>query len=148
MKRPMAFWLLLATLLFLALGGFYGGGAMLADPSGRALGMEGVLPALPVEDFVAPGWFLLLAMGVGPLLLIYALVVRPGAPWAAAVARWTGHHWSWAATLGLAVVLAGWLTLQGLLIGFRWPIQYVTAGIAVAIAACALGRGVRRSLAR
>jgi hypothetical protein len=148
MKRPPSFWLLLATLLFLALGGLYGGGAMLADPSGGALGMEGVLPDLPVQDFVAPGWFLLLAMGAGPLLLIYALVARPGAPWAAAVARRTGHHWSWAATLGLAVLLAGWLALQGLLMGFRWPIQYVTAATAIAIAACALGPGVRRALAR
>jgi hypothetical protein len=44
MQRSLLFWLLLLLLLFLGLGGLYGGIAMLADLSGRSLQMETVLP--------------------------------------------------------------------------------------------------------
>lgn len=41
-----------------------------------------------------------------------------------------------------------WLALQGLLIGFRWPIQYVTAVNGLLILACAWLPSVRRHLSR
>jgi pimeloyl-ACP methyl ester carboxylesterase len=35
---------------------------------------------------------------------------------------WSRHHWAWTGTLGLGVTLGIWLLVQGLLIGFKWPI--------------------------
>ena len=92
MKRPFVLWIFLFWLLFLALGGLYGGIAMLLDPSGGALQMAEVLPLLPVPNYVLPGLFLLFVMGLVPLLLIYGLLARPAWPW---IERSNGSHARW-----------------------------------------------------
>jgi hypothetical protein len=143
MNAPFALWLLILALIFLAFGGFYGGIAMLLDPSGRSLEMDKILPMLPVANFRLPGIFLLLVMGVTPLLLVYGFLARPRWHWAKAITRWSGYHWAWVGTLALGAVLCIWLILQGLLIGFKWPIQYITAANGLLIILLALLPGVR-----
>jgi hypothetical protein len=147
MKRPIALWFLAFFLVFLAAGGLYGGVAMLVDPSGGVLQMGEVLPALPVSDYTLPGLFLAVVMGVVPLALTYGLLVRPGWAWAEPLSRAGRHHWAWTGTLVLGAVLAVWLAAQGLLIGFRWPIQYVTAVNGLAIVLLTLVPAVRRRFA-
>ena len=44
--------------------GLYGG-AMLLDPSGRLLGMDIILPLLPVPNYILPGLLLFTVMGLG-----------------------------------------------------------------------------------
>jgi hypothetical protein len=127
LKRPVILWPLLFLLLFLAVGGLYGGIAMLIDPAGDLIGLAHTLPELPVSDFILPGLFLLLVMGIMPLLLIYGLLARPGWTWAERLFHWSGHHWAWTGTLLLGIVLAIWLIYQAFLISFEWPIQYITA---------------------
>ncbi len=134
-----------ASLVFLAFGGVYGGIAMLADPSGGSLGMDTVLPSLPVSDYVLPGLFLLTAMGVLPLVLAYGLWAGRRAPATVRLGRFGTWHWAWLGSVALGVVLVAWLLTQGLLIGFRWPIQYVTAANAAAILGAAFTAPVRRS---
>ena len=129
MKRPFTLWLLLFYLLFLAFGGLYGGLAMLLDPSGHALQMDGILPLLPVADYHLPGLFLLVVMGLGPIGLVYGLL--------------THRRWAWSGTLALGAVLAIWLMVQGIVIGFQWPIQYVTAVNGLLIIGLALTPVVR-----
>lgn len=127
MKRPLLLWPLLFLLLFLGLGGLYGGIAMLVDPSGGLLQLNEMLPLLPVSNYILPGLFLLFVMGLTPLALIYSLLVCPNWKWAVLLSAWSKHHWSWTGTVMLGLVLAAWLTIQGFLIGFRWMIQYITA---------------------
>lgn len=144
MHRPKTLWLLLFLLVFLGLGGLYGGMAMLTDPSGHLLHMDQVYPFLLVPDYTLPGLFLLLVMGLLPLFLTYALLARPDWIWAERAGRWSGHHWAWTATMALGVILAIWLFVQGLLIGFRWPIQYITAANGACIILVASLPGVKR----
>jgi hypothetical protein len=127
MKHPVALWLLVFLLLFLALGGLYGGIAMLLDPSGGSLQMADVLVLLPVPNYILPGLFLFFVMGLAPLFLIYALLVRPDWNWVDNLFSTSKYHWSWVGTFALSIILAVWLIIEGLLIGFKWPIQYVTA---------------------
>jgi hypothetical protein len=124
MKKPFTLWLLLFFLIFLGLGGLYGGIAMLADPSGGVIQMTEVLPLLHVPDYTLPGLFLLFVMGFAPLFLTYALLARPNWKWVESLAGWSGHHWSWTGTVALGIILAIWLIVQGSMIGFRWPIKY------------------------
>ncbi len=72
-------------------------------------------------------------MGIAPLILRYGLIARPRWTWTKPFVRWSGRHWSWAGTLFLGIGLAIWLILQGLLIGFSAPMQFVTAFIGIAI---------------
>ena len=144
MRRPLTLWPLVFLLLFLGLGGLYGGIAMLTDPTGGSLDLTDVLPLLPVDDYILPGLFLLIAMGLAPLFLAYGLVARPDWTWARPLSRWSGHHWAWTGTLGLAATLAIWLIVEGVLIGFRWAIQYITAVDGFGIVLFALMPGMRR----
>jgi len=50
-------------------------------------------------------------------------------------------------SLTLGLVLGVWLAVQGWMIGFAWPIQFVTAGNGVTIVVLALLPVVRRSFA-
>lgn len=143
MKRPMAVWLLVFLLVFLALGGLYGGIAMLADPSGQALQMQDVLQFLPVPNYILPGLFLTIVMGLAPLLLAYGLVTRPTWRWAHTLSAWSNQHWAWTGSVLVAAGLLLWLTIQAFLIGFRWPIQYVTLANGALILFVALLPGLR-----
>lgn len=143
MGRRLAFWALVVSLVFLAFGGLYGGLSMLRDPSGASLGMDVVLPRIPVPNYVLPGIFLVVVMGLLPLALAYGLVARPAWRWTTAVARLSGHHWAWTGALALGVVLVLWLAVQAWMIGFAWPIQFVTAGNAIVIVVLASLPAVR-----
>jgi hypothetical protein len=132
-KRPVSLWILIFWLLFLAIGGFYGGITMLMDPSGGILQMTDILPFLPVSDFILPGIFLLLGMGLVPLFLIYGLLARPSWSRLESLSARAKHDWAWMGTILLVVILAIWLAIEGALIGFQWAIQYVTAAIGLFI---------------
>jgi len=144
-KRPLGLWLLIITLALLALGGSAGAYGFLSDPTGAAMGMALVLDKLPVDSYFLPGLFLLLAFTVGPLLVIYVLLMRPAWPWLDRRWRAGGAYWGWTASLGIGPVLAGWLLLQAVLIGFDWPIQWFTAAINAAVLLFALMLSVRRA---
>ncbi|MCE7860902.1 MAG: hypothetical protein DYG86_14095 [Chloroflexi bacterium CFX2] len=143
MKRPPFLWLLVFLLVFLALGGFYGGISMLADPTGKALQMDEVLPLLPVPDYFLPGLFLLSIMGIVPLLLVYGLIWQPRWGWANWLSSWSKHYWAWTGSIVVGIVLMIWLAVQGLLIGFQWPIQYMTLTNGILIILVALFPSVR-----
>lgn len=145
MKRPLPLWFLLLWLVFLAFGGFYGGIAMLLDPSGALLGVDTLLPLLPVPDFVLPGLFLLFVMGLAPLILAFGLLARPNWSWAETLARWSGHHWAWTGTLALGIVLLTWLVAQYVLIGFSAGIQYVMVVNGLALLGFGLWPSVRNA---
>jgi hypothetical protein len=144
MKRPISLWLLVFLLLFLSFGGFFGGLFMLLDPTGRALGMDVVLPLLPVPDFVLPGLFLIVFMGIFPLVLVYGLIWKPDSKWADRITAWSGHYWAWTGVIFLGLVLMVWLGFQGVLIGFQWPIQYITLANGLLILMATIMPGIRR----
>lgn len=148
MKRPVMLWFLLFNLLYLGFGGLYGGIAMLTDPSGSSLDFAEILPLLPVPDYTLPGLFLFFILGLLPLFLIYALLACPKWTWAETLFRWSGHHWTWASTLTLGIILVLWLVIEGLLIEFNSPIQYITAVNGFLIILLVSLPGVRRLYAR
>lgn len=99
--RPLA---LVGVEIFVGLGALYGGGGLVADPTGGALGMPlTLLAGSPFADFLVPGVTLLLVNGVGSLVAA-----------ALALARWRS-----AGALGVALgaFLVAWILLQMLWIG-------------------------------
>lgn len=101
-----------------------------------------------MPDYILPGLFLLIVMGLVPLFLIYGLLARPNWTLTQPLSRWSGYHWAWTGTLGLGVTLAIWLLVQGLLIGFKWWIQCVTAANGFLIILLVLMPRVRRFYAK
>lgn len=136
--------LLVFLLVFLGLGGIFGGVMFLSDPSGESMGMADMLSRLPVPDYSLPGLFLFAVMGLAPLLLTWGLLAHPNWPLAERLTRWSKHHWAWTGTLALGILLGVWLTVQGFLIGFEASIQYVTAVNGLGILFLTLLPGIRR----
>ena len=144
MKRPITLWLLVGCLLFLAFGGLYGGITMLVDPSGKLLQADSLLPRLPVPNFILPGLFLLILMGLFPLLLAYGLLAHPSWAFFDTASRWSRHYWAWTGVIGLCCILGIWLAVQYLMIGFTAPIQFIITGCGVLILVLALLPGIRK----
>ena len=133
MRRPVSIWLLVATLVVLALGGLAGAYGFLSDPSGLGMGMADQLERLPVPDYTLPGIFLLLVMCIFPLVLVYGLLVRPRWKLLDPLVVWSNEHWAWVGSLVLGLGLALWLAIQAFFIGFSAPIQWFTAFLGLSI---------------
>ncbi len=148
MRRPHMIWPLVFCLVILALGGGLSGGIMmLIDPTGELLGVAEILPLLPVANFILPGIFLLVVMGLFPLVLAITLIARPNWTWVDSLFQWSSHYWAWTGTLILVAILALWLIYEGWLIGF-FPITTITAVLGLLILLFALVPGVRAFYAK
>ena len=148
MKRPLMLWPLVFCLLVLALGGgLYGGIAMLIDPTGELLGVADMLPLVPVPNFILPGIFLLVVMGLFPLVLAITLVTRPNWTWIDSLFQWSSYYWAWASTLILVAILALWLIYEVWLIGL-FPITYITGALGLLILLFTLLPSIRRFYAK
>jgi hypothetical protein len=126
-SRPVSVWTLVTFLLILAMCGILGGYTLASDPSGKSMGLAEVLPLLPVSDFLLPGIFLFVVMGVIPFALAYSLMARKRSPLAESLTGWSKHHWSWTSTVLLGIVLVVFLVMESAYVGFHIPFQYVTA---------------------
>ncbi len=75
MARTQARYWLLGSLGFIALGGIFGGIAMIAKPDGSILHTSLVLlKHAPVKTYTWPGVFLLVFMGLWPAINIYGVL--------------------------------------------------------------------------
>lgn len=98
-NHPRTLILLIVLLILLGLGGIGGGIALLADPSGAFLRMPvDLLKGLPISSFILPGLFLVVIMGVAPLLIAWGL--------------WKGLPWAWIAAIVQSIVLILWIGFQ------------------------------------
>ena len=147
-KRPVMLWLLVIVLILLSLGGFSGAIPMLADPeSGGYLEFADLLPSLPVSNLILPGLFLLIVMGLVPLLLAYSLVAKPKWGWIDTLFSWSKQYWAWTATLILVGIIALWLAYEGWLIGW-FPITYITGILGLLILLLVMLPSVRKFFVR
>jgi len=92
-----------AAQAFMGVGAVFGGYNLIADA--EAFGMDRKwLEHSPFEDYLIPGWFLLLAIGLGNLL---------GAGLAL-----LGNRWWPVAALANGLVMVAWLTIETAIV--RW----------------------------
>ena len=131
-------YLFIFLMFFLSVGALFGGFMLLSDSSGGALKMPlNVLSNSPFPDFLIPGLILFIFIGVFPLLLVYALIVRPQWNWANSLNIYKGRYWAWTYSLYVGIILVIWIDMQILLLGYGAFIQtfYALLGITVIIVA-------------
>jgi hypothetical protein len=129
-RIPFLVGVLVALLVVLGIGGFYGGISFLIDPlQKRTMNVPlSILDGLFVRDFTLPGLFLFIVMGIIPILLAFGLIFRPVWKWTEVLTGWSKRHWSWAGSLILSILLILWLGLEIIVMksGMLYPPQIAT----------------------
>lgn len=93
--KNAACYILYALHLLLGIGAVFGGTALVLDPSGRQLGVPiSILETSPFTNFLIPGFILLIVLGIGPLLICYALIKRTDWKVANKLNVFKDTHWS------------------------------------------------------
>lgn len=126
-KRPLRFYFLIAALAFQGLSGLAGGMGLVADPTGRSLGIPlDWLHGSPFDNYLIPGLVLLLALGVFPLAVTYRLRRR--------------RRRSWLAALLVGVMLIIWIAVEILVVGYQPspPLQLIYGLLGLIIVALVL----------
>ncbi len=133
-KRPATLHALIAVLAFQGVSGVAGGLGLVADPSGRSLGipLEWLAGSL-FGSYLIPGLVLFTVLGIGPLLVVYGL--------------WTRRSWSRSGSLMVGAALLAWLGVEIAVIGYqpRPPLQLIYGVVGVAIVALAMLPAARTS---
>lgn len=113
-------YVLLGCLSFLALGGLYGGIAMIMRPDGSLLQMPlSLLVHSPVTTYTWPGVFLIVCMGLWPAANIYGVLRRT--------------RWARKSNILLGIVTIIWIIYETITIQTYSPLQPIIACIGAAI---------------
>lgn len=126
--RPAAVKLLISLLLLLAVGALYGGGALVADPSGGLLDMPvSLLAGSPFGDYLVPGLILLVLLGIFPLVVAWGLWFRPA--WARVGVSEVDAAWLAALFVGVSLIV--WILVQMTILRFFLQPVLLAQGIAI-----------------
>lgn len=127
MKRPFVFVLLVALLLFQAIGALYGGFSLMIKPDGSIMQMPLTwLQPSPFATYFIPGLILAVVLGLFPVFIVYGLLFMP---------KWNfrhlnvypRRHWSLTFALYLGVMLVCWINVQLLMVQQYFWLQPVMA---------------------
>jgi len=96
----------------------FGGYSLIKDPSGEAIKLPlSLLNGTIFHNFLIPGIFLFIALGVFPLFLIYSLYFKPRWKFANKLNIYSGYHWAWTYTLFTSIILITWINLMMMILG-------------------------------
>lgn len=110
--------LMSGILLFLALGGLLGGIAFITKPDGDILNTPlQLLEHSPVNNYFWPGVFLLLFMGLWPVVNIYGLLA--------------GRHWTKISNFLLGLTTVIWITYEAITIRTFSPLQPIILSVGI-----------------
>lgn len=130
-RRALGLIVLAIVLVLQGIVAVAGGASLVAAPDGSIMGMPVAwLDGSPFRDYLIPGLFLLVVLGLAPLVIAYGLLKR--------------QRWAWPAAVLVGGALLVWLTVQYTIVGFAW-LQAVYAVVGLVILLLALLPGVRRA---
>lgn len=143
-------YVLVGLLVLQGLSGLGGGLAMLAAPDGSVIGIDTAwLEEVPIiDDWLIPGLFLSGVLGVGPLLVAWAILRRPRLAWATRIEAATGRHVSWSASVAIGVTLLLFLLYEAQILNSEEArmLQWIFGSVGLAIAVLPFTPPIRRDL--
>lgn len=126
--------LLIATMIFLAVSGFFGGFSLLIDPSGNNLQLSvQLLENTIFQNYLVPGITLLLFMGFLPTFIAFGLITKRKFRFANRLNIYKKRHWAWTYSLYSGIILIIWIDIQVMMIGGGFTIQTIYALLGVLI---------------
>ncbi len=96
---PPLLYVPIGILIITAALGIFTGITLIQDPSGKSMGMDSILPSIPVvSDFLLVGLWLLIVYGIYPAINATGLIFR--------------RRWAFYATVVLAAIEFVWIAAQ------------------------------------
>ncbi|MFD0863801.1 hypothetical protein ACFQ1M_16415 [Sungkyunkwania multivorans] len=104
-------------LLFQAVSAIPSGAMLIYDPSGITIGFpRSILQDLqvnaPFTNFLIPGLFLMIFLGLLPLLIVYGLITKKNFKLMQTINLYKNYHWSWTFSYYLGILLVLWICMQ------------------------------------
>ena len=96
--RPLGVYLIMLVELLIGVMGIGSAAVLLFDPTGSTMGIDYVLPYLPIPDFTLLGLWFLTAYGFLPLYIVYV--------------AWRKNPLAWRLCVGLSLVEVLWIMSQ------------------------------------
>ena len=122
-KVPVVVYILWILIAFQTVSGLTGGLLMLIDPSGQSLRMPMIfLMGSPFRDYFVPGLFLLVFLGIMPLLSLIGLMSDTWR-WPNVLNIYNNRQWGWTFSLYVGLILILWMDFQVSFIGYWHSIQ-------------------------
>lgn len=118
-------------ILFQSISAIAGGLGLIADPSGGLSFTLGMLQHSPFSDFLIPGLFLLIILGIVPGIVFYGLWKKPRFRLAEKVNP--KYHWSWTFSLCTGILILVWVGTEIFLIRELSILHYVYSVLGVLI---------------
>ncbi len=98
---------------FQAVGAIGGGLALVIRPSGSLMQMPlSMLEHSPFPNFLIPGLFLLIVLGLLPAFTCYALLKKPRCAFLTRINPEKEVHWAWSLAFFIGIVLILWIDLE------------------------------------
>ena len=104
---------LLFLLALLGSGAIFGGGVLIASPSGKLFGMPlFLLEHSPFHDFLIPGIILFMVLGIVPIVVTIALIKKPVSEFAQFFNCYKDMYWAWTYCIYIAFALIIWIQAE------------------------------------
>ena len=136
MKRSVSRFVLIVLLILLALGAIPAGLSLIIDPTGGGIGLPlSTLEFSPFRNFLVPGLFLFLILGLFPVLIVYGLIRQKQLAWFSRINPDKKEHWALSSSFYMGLILILWISVQ-LLMGVTHDILhfvYTLLGILIVI---------------
>ena len=126
MKKPKLLLLLIFLMFFQAISGLAGGFGLTFSPNGKSIQIPlSMLENTPFNNFLIPGLFLLIFLGVFPTLLGYMMLKEPNWDWANKFNVYKKYHYLWTYSLYLGLMLILWINIQMYMVGGGNILQFI-----------------------
>jgi len=113
MKRSISANLLILLIFLQAISAVPAGLSLIIDPSGKGIGFPpGVMENTPFKNFLIPGLFLFVVLGLLPLITLYGLLSRKKLNWAQKINWDKKFHWSCTFSFYIGLLLILWINMQ------------------------------------
>ena len=146
-RRPAALVALIVVQIFQAIGALGGGAVLIASPRGGGVKMPlGYLDGSPFHDYLVPGIILFVVLGIGPLVVAWALIRRPESAIMESVNPFRHEYWGWTLSGVIGVGLLIWIAVEVLVVPYNFlqPFYVVVGLVIIALTLAPSVRGYYR----
>jgi hypothetical protein len=144
-SHPVASWVLIVLLFFIAVGALTGGAMLFVASDGHLLRWStDLLVGTPFSNYLIPGIMLFIFVGIFPVFVGYGLLKRPAWSWPDVINPSKKMHWAWTASWAAGVIMLFWIIVEIGLLGYISFLQPLMAVCGILIIILTLLPEIRR----